>query len=226
MCGIAGIWNRDGRPAAEPVLARMIARIGHRGPDDRAVRASGPVGLAHARLSILDLSERGRQPFVLEDGRGAIVHSGEIYNFRELRGRLETEGVRFTSGTDTEVVLHALDRWGPREAVPLLDGMFAFAYHDARTGTLWLARDRAGMKPLYHASRGALFGFASEIKALLEHPAIEPRPDLHALTTQVVFGQLAGTWTPFEGVSMLPPGSLMEITVGGERTESLLRHSP
>ena len=130
MCGVVGFWNRDGECASEVVLKRMIDRIKHRGPDDQGTWTEGPLGLGHARLSILDLSERGHQPFLTADGTGVISYNGEVYNFRQLRADLEKEGVRFRSTTDTEVVLYALHIWGPEKAVPLFNGMFAFAYFD------------------------------------------------------------------------------------------------
>lgn len=201
----------------------MMAPMECRGPDDRGTWIRGPLALGHTRLSILDLSERGRQPLVTDESGGpggAITYSGEVYNFADLRRRLEAEGTRFRTQTDAEVVLHALHRWGAEVAVPLLDGMFAFAYFDARDDTLWLARDRAGIKPLYVASREGCFAFASEMKALITHPAIGCRPDLHALATNVAHGRLNGSWTPYLGISALRPGSLMRVS-GRRETSSV-----
>ena len=212
MCGIVGFWQREKGRAEEAVIERMVASMAHRGPDDRGTFTHDGIGLGHTCLSIMDLSERGHQPFVTVDGQGVLVFNGEIYNFRELKERLLTEGVSFKSTSDTEVLLYALHRWGPREAVSQLDGIFAFAYHDRRDGSLWLARDRVGVKPLYWAQRNGSVVFSSEIKALFLHPDIPQQCDMHAVTTQAVFLRLDGDWTPFEGVECLTPGSLTRVT--------------
>jgi asparagine synthase (glutamine-hydrolysing) len=212
VCGLAGCRRRDGRPADPADILQMLDRQRHRGPDDRGVWTSGPTALGLDRLSILDLSPHGHQPFVTPDGAGVIAYNGEVYNWRALRRDLETEGVRFTSQCDTEVVLHAMHRWGPEAAVPRFDGMFALAYVDRRSDTLWLARDRTGIKPLYVAEPGPALVFASEAKALLGHPDVPCRPDLHALVTQVYLERLVGGWTPFQGVTELTPGTMLRVT--------------
>ena len=218
MCGLAGCWNRDGRPADSTVAARMLDRQRHRGPDDRGTWAEGPVALGLDRLSILDLSFHGHQPFVTPDGNSAIAYNGEVYNWRELKQELEQAGVRFTSHCDTEVVLHALHRWGPETAIPRFNGMFALAWYDRRADTLWLARDRTGIKPLYLADTGGTIVFASEAKALFAHPAVSCRADVHALTTQVYLERLAGDWTAFEGVRSVLPGTMMRCTPAATTT--------
>jgi asparagine synthase (glutamine-hydrolysing) len=197
----------------------MLDRQRHRGPDDRGVWNAGPAALGADRLSILDLSPQGHQPFVMPDGSSALAYNGEVYNWRELREELMQEGVCFTSRGDTEVVLQALHRWGPERAIPRFDGMFALAWFDCRSGTLWLARDRAGIKPLYVADTGTAVVFASEAKALFAHPAVPCRPDLHALVTNLYLQRLAGDWTPFDGVRSLIPGSL--IRYGPENTRTM-----
>jgi len=212
MCGIAGSWHRDGRPADPDVVVRMLDRQRHRGPDDRGTWAGGTAALGLDRLSILDLSPHGHQPFVTPDGSSALAYNGEVYNWRDLRRELEREGVRFTSQCDTEAVLHALHRWGPEQAIPHFNGMFALAWYDGRSRTLWLARDRTGIKPLYLADTGDTVVFASEAKALFAHPAVPCRPDLHVLVTNVYLERLAGDWTPFEGVRSVPPGAMMRCT--------------
>lgn len=212
MCGVVGFWNRDGEVASEVLLGRMLERINHRGPDDQGTWAKGPVGLGHVRLSILDLSHRGHQPFVTEDKLGVLSYNGEIYNFRELQKDLEREGVRFKSTSDTEVMLYAFHRWGPERAVPLFNGMFAFAYYDLRSQTLWLGRDKLGIKALHMTQAGNMIAFASEIKALLAHPRVPCRPDMHALTTQIFCQRLDGAWTAFEGIESVLPGTLLKIT--------------
>ncbi len=213
MCGIAGFLIHKNKGRVEiPVLDSMLDRIAHRGPDDRGTWMHGPVGLGHVRLSLLDLSGRGHQPTVTTDGTGVIAYNGEVYNFRELRSRLEKAGARFNSNTDTEVVLYALHLWGPEQAVMQFNGMFAFAYYDLREQILWLGRDRLGIKPLFIAHSGASLVFASEIKALLAHPEVACRPDMHALITQILYEKLDGSWTPFDGIESLLPGSLLKIT--------------
>lgn len=215
MCGIAGVLRRDGAPADPGVLGPMLDAIAHRGPDGRGAWSDGPFALGHVRLAILDPSERGRQPMTTPDGQGVLVYNGEVYNHLALRAELEREGDRFESTSDAEVVLRALHRWGPRAALPRFDGMFALAYLDRRTGDLWLARDPLGIKPLVVAERGPLLLFASEAKALLAHPAVEPRVDRHDLVVQLLVGRVARTRTLFEGLSNLEPGTWRKEGPGG-----------
>lgn len=184
----------------------------HRGPDDRGVWADGPVALGLDRLSILDLTPHGHQPFVMPDGSSALAYNGEVYNWRELRSELAAQGAQFTSQCDTEVVLHALHLWGPEAAVPRFNGMFAFAWFDRRSGTLWLGRDRTGIKPLYYADSAGVLAFASEIKGLLQHPSVRAAPDVHALVTQVCLERLVGDWTAFIGVRSVVPGTLIRCS--------------
>lgn len=217
MCGLAGFLRHDGAAADAAIVVRMLDRQAHRGPDDRGIWSHGPVALGLDRLSILDLSVSGHQPFVMPDGTSALSYNGEVYNWRALRMELEREGVQFQSNTDTEVVLHALSRWGPEAAVPRFNGMFALAWFDLTTKTLWLARDRIGIKPLYWTATADTLAFASEAKALFAHPAIACRPDMHALVTNLYQDRLSGDWTAFEGVRHLEPGTLMRC-VGAERT--------
>ena len=218
MCGLAGVWHRDGGIADPVVVGRMLDRQSHRGPDDRGIWAYGQVALGLDRLSILDLSPHGHQPFATPDGASVLAYNGEVYNWRELRRELEAEGVQFISHCDTEVVLHALHRWSPQTAIPRFNGMFALAYCDLRSGTLWLARDRVGITPLYVADIGGALVFASEAKALFAHPAVPCRPDMHALVTQVCLERLVGDWTAFEGVRCVLPGTMMRCTTGATTT--------
>ena len=129
----------------------MLDRQKHRGPDDRGIWTHHGMGLGLDRLSILDLSAHGHQPFVTPDGGSVLAYNGEVYNWRALRAELERDGIHFTSQCDTEVVLHALHRWGAQAAIPRFNGMFALAWYDLRDETLWLARDRTGIKPLFMA---------------------------------------------------------------------------
>ena len=217
MCGIVGVVEpRSALTRAEAADVRaMLQTIRHRGPDADGVWCEGGVGLGHARLSILDLSERGRQPFI--SAKGVLTYNGEVYNFRALRCELEAEGMVFTSQTDTEVVLAALDRWGPEHAVPRFDGMFAFAYYDKRADTLWLARDRMGIKPLFVARQGSRVVFASEQKALFAHPAVERTLDAHTFAVQMLYERLDGAMTPHVGVEAFEPGTMAAIKDGAWR---------
>src|SRR5688572_15685868 len=149
MCGVAGILGTDERPPNRAVLEAVCARLAHRGPDEHGYFVNGPVALGHRRLSIIDLST-GRQPLSNEDGSVWVTFNGEIYNFQELRDRLEGLGHRFRTHTDTEAIVHAYEQDG-RRCVEQFRGMFAFAVWDRPRRTLFLARDRAGKKPLFYA---------------------------------------------------------------------------
>ena len=145
MCGIAGILRSDARHIVSSDAVRaMVRSLEHRGPDDQGVHIDGPVGLGHARLSVIDLSVGGHQPMLSRDGRYALVYNGEVYNYRELRKELEGLGCDFSSQSDTEVVLQVLMRMGS-QGVERLEGMFAFAFWDRDSGSLLLARDRLGI---------------------------------------------------------------------------------
>jgi len=215
VCGICGILDFTDAPHTDTIEA-MTAPLAHRGPDDRGAMAAGPVGLGHTRLSILDLSQRGHQPMTSADGRYTIVYNGEMYNFPELRQRLEAEGVTFRSRTDTEVVLEAWARWGAA-AVRQFNGMFAFAVWDSHDRALHLARDRFGVKPLFFAPRrsGAVFG--SEIKALLASGRIDRQIHWDALHEYMYFGYVMGRNTFFQGVQRLLPGKIVTIDERGVR---------
>ncbi len=206
MCGIAGKIYLDGaRPVERDVLARMNRALAHRGPDDAGIACRGPVGLAHRRLSIIDLSPAGRQPMANEDGSLWIVFNGEIYNFQALRPELERAGHRFRSRTDTEVILHLYEEHGP-DCLRFLRGMFAFAIWDERRRRLFLARDRLGKKPLVYQADASAFRFASEAKAILQDPAVEARPEPGAIARYLTYGYVPGARSAFVGFHRLPPG--------------------
>ncbi|HYV03971.1 MAG TPA: asparagine synthetase B, partial [Blastocatellia bacterium] len=169
MCGIAGLYNMTGEPVTADRVLAMCDLIRHRGPDDRDAWTHGPVGLGHQRLSIIDLSPRGRNPMANEDGTVRIVFNGEIYNYKELRPDLIERGHVFRSQTDTEVIIHLYEELGP-DCVERLNGMFAFGLWDERQRRLLLARDRFGVKPLYYTVIGNSLAFASEVKAFLALP--------------------------------------------------------
>src|SRR2546423_10139356 len=176
MCGVGGFLvarTAATRNELKARLWRMIATLRHRGPDDEGVWTDGRAGLAHARLSIIDLSPAGHQPMVSADGAAWITYNGEIYNFAEIRQELEALGYRFRSRSDTEVIANGWQAWGPK-IFSRLRGMFALAIWDRRSRRLILARDRLGKKPLFYAPTAAAFLFCSGVKAGVA-PAGGPR---------------------------------------------------
>ena len=207
MCGICGILDRSGKPVDRGLLERMTASIHHRGPDGEGMLVDGEVGLGHRRLSIIDL-KGGDQPIPNEDDTMQIVFNGEIYNFIELRKELEAFGHKFTTRSDTEVIVHAYEQWGVN-CVKRLNGMFAFAIWDKRRRELFLARDHLGIKPLYYISLGSRLLFASEIKALLQDPVYSREVDMDALAELFTFRSVPSPKTMFKGVYKLPPGHWM-----------------
>lgn len=211
MCGIAGIFNLDGEPVAPVLLNKMGETLAHRGPDGEGVYVDRGVGLAHRRLAIIDLSPAGHQPMQTPDGRFVLTYNGEIYNFQELRLELESLGHRFRSRTDSEVVLLAFAQWG-EGCVTRFNGMFAFAVWDKDRQTLFLARDRYGIKPLYYAFMGNVFLFASEQKALLSHPSFCRQLDHEALLEYFTFQNIFTDRTLLNGVRILPAGCWVRIT--------------
>ncbi len=208
MCGISGLINWGD----SETLARMTHVQAHRGPDDaglweRRLPDGTFLGLGSRRLSILDLSAHGHMPMSNEDGTVWITYNGEIYNFAELRQELIHKGHAFASNTDTEVVLHLYEEIGPA-CVERLNGMFAFAVCDLRSGSpqLFLARDHFGIKPLYYAQQGNRLAFASEVKALLEVPEVNAELDFDALHQYLTFLWVPDPATMFRGIAKLPAG--------------------
>ncbi|MFQ5874478.1 MAG: asparagine synthase (glutamine-hydrolyzing), partial [Dehalococcoidia bacterium] len=219
MGGIAGMVRMGGGDPLDPeILLRMRETLRHRGPDDAGIWFSrdGRVGLAHRRLSILDLSEAGKQP--MDDGAGQtwVTYNGEIYNFIELRAELERRGLRFSSETDTEVLLAAYREW-KESCLDRLNGMFAFALFDERSKQLFLARDRAGKKPFYYAFAGDRFIFASELNTLLRDPAVSREIDLRALNFFLAYGFVPGDLSIFRGIRKLPPAHAMTLELASGR---------
>jgi asparagine synthase (glutamine-hydrolysing) len=214
VCGIAGRLNLDGAPVPARLLRAMAGRLTHRGPDDEGVHAEGPIGLASRRLSIIDL-DTGRQPIANEDGSVHVVLNGEIYNFVELRAALEGRGHRFATRTDTEVIVHLWEDHGPG-LLDHLRGMFGLAVWDARRRALLLARDRLGEKPLFYAHRpGRSLAFASELKALLVDPDLDPRLDTAALDQYLSLLYVPAPATIFREVRKLPAGHYLLATARG-----------
>ena len=205
MCGICGIVYSDRSKKVEPrQIEDMLRTMVHRGPDDSGTHIEGNIGLGQRRLSIIDL-EYGRQPLCNEDGSIWITFNGEIYNYQELRSGLISKGHRFATNSDTEVIVHLYEEYG-ESCVQKLRGMFAFGIWDSAKSTLFLARDRVGVKPLYYAltSNGLVFG--SEIKAILTQPEMPREIDRTALRLYLSFLYTPGNKTLFKGVWKLRPG--------------------
>ena len=213
MCGIAGIFNRDGDPVSSVILGNMIKAQAHRGPDGEGDYVDGCIGLGHSRLAILDLSPAGRQPMITSDGRFVLTYNGEIYNFRTLRTELESLGHIFHSQNDAEVVLHSYAQWGEK-ALDRFNGMYAFGVWDRKDRELFLARDRYGIKPVYYTDQGQSFLFASEVKGILANPSYQMDLDLEALLEYFTFQNLFGERTLFSGVKILQPGTSLRVRLG------------
>jgi asparagine synthase (glutamine-hydrolysing) len=225
MCGITGFLDLP--PAgphsdAKACILAMTATLAHRGPDDAGVwmdKESG-VALGHRRLSILDLTPEGRQPMHSSSGRFVVVFNGEIYNFRELREDL-CNSYRFRGSSDTEVILAAFERWGVRDAIEQFNGMFALAAWDVKHRVLYLARDRAGEKPLYYSWAGSTFLFGSELKALRAHRAFRGEIDRNALALFLRHSYVPTPYSIYSGVCKLPPGTILRLTRNYQGGESL-----
>jgi len=218
MCGIAGVYNFKSVAPADPVLVReMTRRLAHRGPDAEGFHFDGPVGLGHRRLSIIDLSERGRQPMFSTDRRYAIVFNGEIYNYIELREGLIARGHRLQTESDTEVLMALFAEQGPK-CLSLLEGMFAFAVWDSVERTLFIARDRVGIKPLYYLVTSDGLMFASEMKAFTACEGFARKVALPLVETYFTFGYVPGAETMLEGCKKLLPGHWMSVRPDGIST--------
>ncbi|MGA9799645.1 MAG: asparagine synthase (glutamine-hydrolyzing) [Terriglobales bacterium] len=225
MCGIFGILASNGSVSPK-LLEQATDSLAHRGPDDRGTviiqSATGrrvEIGLGSRRLAILDLSPLGHQPMQDAENGNWIVYNGEIYNFRELRARLQNEGVRFVSQSDTEVLLKAYGRWGEK-CLGELRGMFAFAIWDAKRSRLLLGRDAMGIKPLYYCSAGQNFLFASELRTLLGTGLIPRRLDPAGLINYLNFGSVYDPMTMIAGVSALQAGHYV-VWENGRLTDSM-----
>jgi len=218
MCGIAGILDRNGTAAqARDTLQAMIHSVRHRGPDGFGFFHEGPVGLAHARLSIIDLSADGDQPMRNEDDTVWIVFNGEIFNYLELRAELEAAGHRFRSHSDTETIVHAYEHYG-LACLERLNGQFAIAIWDRPRKRLVLARDRVGIRPLFYTHHEGRLLFASEIKALAA-AGCPMRLDPRGLAEAFTFWSPVGSRTAFEGIHALPPGRTLIVEEGHERLQ-------
>ncbi len=213
MCGIAGICTQNTATPSVEILRSMADSIAHRGPDDYGYYAQPQIGLAHRRLSIIDLTDTGHQPMTTEDGAATIVYNGEVYNYQQLKRELEKDGVVFKGTSDTEVVLRGYLKYG-HKFVQSLEGMFAFAIWNQRTKTLFAARDRIGIKPFYYRLQGGSLIFASEIKAILCHPEVSFEANHDAIREYLYFGYSLTHQTWFKGIQQLPPGNWLKFQDG------------
>lgn len=216
MCGICGIVSLKGEAVARDMLTKMIDPIVHRGPDESGVQVMGACGFGHVRLSIVDLAS-GQQPMSTEDGRYVIVFNGEIFNHVALRERLVAKGRRFRTQCDTEVILHMYAEMGT-ECVREFNGQWAFAIWDRLEGSLFLSRDRLGIRPLYYTRTGEHFMFASEIKALVRNPTVSRRLNLKGLDNVLTLWSIVPPQTAFEGIYQVPPGH--SLMLAGEKQTS------
>lgn len=212
MCGITGFVDFKKR-SSEQQLAEMTGCLAHRGPDASGLRftetTDATIGFGHRRLAIIDLSERGAQPMRVEEL--LIVFNGEIYNYREIRKELEAVGIAFHSDSDTEVILQSYRQWGPA-CLEKFTGMFAFVIYDTQNHELFLARDRAGVKPLFCYFHEGLFLFASELKAFHKHPGFQKEMDHSAVQAYFQFGYVPAPYSIFANVFKLRPGHWMKIS--------------
>lgn len=215
MCGIAGIWDRTGTAPLDGAISRMQTSIAHRGPDAAGTHTIGGASFAHARLSIIDLSSGGLQPFLSEDSRYVLVFNGEIYNYKELRETYLSDVV-FRSDSDTEVLLHMLIKKGS-SALPLLRGMFSFAFFDTTEQRMMLACDAFGKKPLFYAWNDSALLFASEPKAMIASGYIQPELDTNSVAPYLLHEYCPSPLSGFKGIYTLGAGQYMEIAADSER---------
>ena len=216
MCGIAGILRFDGGRASGSTVRDMAAQLRHRGPDAQGVVVDGPAGLGHARLSIIDLAH-GNQPMQTSGGLLTLAFNGEIFNYIELREALQARGHRFRTQSDTEVILHAYEQYGPH-CVDHFNGQWAFAIWDRARRELFASRDRFGIRPFFYRDTGHELVFASEVKALLAHPNVEGRIDPKGLDQLCTFWSTLPPRTVFRGIRELPPGHNLFVRQNKVRT--------
>jgi asparagine synthase (glutamine-hydrolysing) len=210
MCGIVGVFNLNSEPIALSNLKRMSETIAHRGPDGDGYFIDNQIGFAHKRLAILDVSPKGAQPMTSKDDNWVITFNGCIYNYLELKQELKSKGHEFVSTTDTEVIVEGLAEYGP-SFFERLNGMFAVGAWCKNEQTLYLSRDRYGIKPLYYWFTGKTIVFASEIKAIIAHPSFSVQVNIPALNEYFTFQNMLSFRTLFEGVIMLPPANTVSI---------------
>jgi asparagine synthase (glutamine-hydrolysing) len=212
MCGILGVFNFNQDPISNQLVKSMLNEIAHRGMDGEGVYLDEYMALGHRRLAILDVSAKGAQPMISRNSDWVVVFNGCIYNFQTLKLELQSKGHEFVSTCDTEVICEGLAENGV-SFFERLDGMFAIAAWQKSTKTLWLSRDRFGVKPLYYWNNGNTLLFASEIKAFLKHPSFRVEVDLNALNEYFTFQNIFGFNTLFKGVNMLPPANTVKVSL-------------
>ncbi|MFV2045171.1 MAG: asparagine synthase (glutamine-hydrolyzing), partial [Anaerolineales bacterium] len=223
MCGITGFWQKEPGNSSDllSLIGPMTDQLAHRGPDDEGqwVEAESGLALGFRRLAIIDLTPLGHQPMVSASGRYVMIFNGEVYNFKRLRMELETRGRSFRGGSDTEVMLAAIEEWGLKKAVEQFIGQFAIALWDTDHKRLHLVRDRLGIKPLYYGWLGDSFLFGSELKALKQHPAFVAQVDREALTLYLRYNYIPAPYSIYKNVWKLAPGTI--ATISSPQRESL-----
>ena len=229
MCGIAGFLDlrrRLGADKATDLARAMSGRLTHRGPDASGVWSDPDAGIAlgHRRLSIIDLRAAGAQPMVSASGRSVLSYNGEVYNCEDVSPDLAMRGTRLRGHSDTEVILEAFEAWGVLATVKRLIGMFALAWWDGDSRTLWLLRDRLGKKPLYYGCFDGVVLFGSELKALMAHPACRRTINRDALAGYLRFGYFSSAHSVLQGVRQLKPGTALEIAAEGSRAGEPVEH--
>lgn len=215
MCGICGEFIFKGGRATSGALHRMSQAIRHRGPDDSGEYVQGPIALGHRRLSIIDLSPLGRQPMWSGDGSHVITFNGEIYNYANIRGELERQGITFRGGSDTEVAVNAIACWGLDAALERFLGMFSLAVWNVHKHELTLCRDRVGVKPLYYMRDATGILFSSEPRALMAHPRFSRTINPSGLARYLELGYFPDNLTMFQGMAKLPPASVLTFDAQG-----------
>ena len=225
MCGIAGQFNfQRGEPVERETIVRMARSIAHRGPDDEGFFIAGPVGLGFRRLSIIDLAS-GHQPMSDAEETVWIIFNGEIYNYKELRGELQSKGHQFRTNSDTEVIIHGYKEWGT-DVFNHLNGMFGLAIWDVRKQRLVVARDAMGIKLVYYRLADGQLTFGSEIRAVLTADDTAPQVDASALNLFLRFRYTPSPYTIFQGVRKLAPGTLLVVEKGKCREERWYKFVP
>lgn len=210
MCGILGIFNLNGKPFSRQHLVSMADTLAHRGPDGEGYYIKDNIALAHRRLSILDLSPKGAQPMASKDGKWIVVFNGCIYNYLEIKQELKTKGHSFVSTSDTEVIAEGLAAYGP-DVFERFNGMFAIGAWNTEENALYLSRDRFGVKPLYYWFNGKTLVFASEIKAIINHPDFRKEINYEALNEYFTFQNLFTFQTLFKDIILLPPANTVRV---------------
>ena len=224
MCGISGIYLKNGTIIDSNIVEKMAVSLNHRGPDYKGIHVDGSLGLGHTRLSIIDLSEQGNQPMHSPDGRYTIVYNGEVYNFGEIRSILSAKGHHYRGHSDTEVVLHALMEWGT-EAFARFEGMYAIAVWDNHEQRMHLARDRFGIKPLYYYDTTKELIFGSEIKAILASGRVKARLSWAGLHEYMHYDTALNSNTMFMGINKLLPGHLLTLDANGTTVQPYVSFS-